>query len=179
MLPVMQAAKPMDRKLAVGFALAGYWLLSTAGVYWEFRPRPVTLESLIIIPPGHSHDGWVVARILAFYIQWSGAQITAAFTAGVVLSLSDFVRPLRVTFLTMAAYHLVFFAISLVRWPWLKIPDLDQWVPALCELIARLHLIAWSMFAVWFWKKGLKYYRAKKNDDGGTPAVTPAGPHRG
>ncbi|HEX5397917.1 MAG TPA: hypothetical protein VFY06_02590, partial [Verrucomicrobiae bacterium] len=89
-------------------------------------------------------------QIGAFYLAFTGAQLPAAAFAGMFIASSDFRRPLRATFWTVTAYHLVFAVISALRWPWKSAHDLDQSVPIFASLTSILILIGFSVFVAWF-----------------------------
>jgi hypothetical protein len=149
----MQVSKPLNRKYAIALALVGMWLLSCIAVFvlvhsydWEFFDL-------------HGHDATTVEQIGAFYLAWTGAQLTAAGFAGMIIGSSDFAHPMRITFWTTAAYFLAFSSIRALHWPWQSLHNLDQVVPILAYLISMLSLIGFSVFAAWFMPKFYIYFQ--------------------
>ncbi|HEY2081588.1 MAG TPA: hypothetical protein VGI88_02300 [Verrucomicrobiae bacterium] len=120
------------------------WLLACIGVlvfihssdWWFFGLR--------------GHDANTIKQIGAFFVAWTAAQLPAAYFAGWAIRSSDFRHPLRTTFLTTAAYYLVFTVIRAFRWPWRSVHDLDQSVPVVAYLISIFSLILFSVFVAWF-----------------------------
>ena len=138
-------SNPLNRRLAILLALASKYLLSCIGVYWLIH-----YNYWWFFPVFHSHDATTVKQIGAFYLAFTGAQLPAAAVAGIFIASSDFRHPLRTTFWTVAAYHLLGAVISAVRWPWKSAHDLDQSVPINASLISILILIGFSVFITWF-----------------------------
>ena len=138
-------SNPLNRRHAIILALASKYLLSCIGVYlfihyhdWSF------------FLGFHGHDATTIKQIGAFYLAFTGAQLPAAAIAGMFIASSDFKHPLRATFWTVFAYHLVFAVSSAVRWPWKSAHDLDQSVPIIASLVSILFLIGFSVFIAWF-----------------------------
>jgi hypothetical protein len=144
-MPTKAKSNPLNRRLAVFLALASKYLLSCIGVYWLIHTNDWSF-----FPGFHGHDATTIMQIGAFYLAFTGAQLPAAAFASMFISLSDFRHPLRATFWTVAAYHLVGAVVSAVRWPWKSAPDLDQSVPIIASLISILIVIGFSVFITWF-----------------------------
>ncbi len=100
------------------------WLLASLGVFLHIH-----YVDWYFFPDLPGHDAATIWEIGGVYLAWTGAQVPVAAFAGMVISSSDFTRPLPATFWTMAAYHLLFSAIRAVHWPWKSAHDLDQRVP--------------------------------------------------
>jgi hypothetical protein len=140
----MQASKPLNRKLAIILALAVMWLLSVIGVLIVSHSVSLGFVGL------HGYDAVTIAQVGSFYLAWVGSQFPAASFAGMIIGSSDFTHPLRITFWTMAGYHLLFSAIRAIHWPWTAFHDLDQSIPVLIYLISILFLVGVSLFFAWF-----------------------------
>jgi hypothetical protein len=149
----MQASKPLNREFAIALALAGMWLLSCVGNFAWIHPDDWWFVPL------RGYDATTILQIGGFYVALTGAHLPAASVAGMIMSASDFPRPLRTTFWTMASYHLFFSAIAAVHWPWAALHDLDQSIPILAYLLSTLLLIGVSMFFAWFMRRWHKIFQ--------------------
>jgi len=142
---------PLNGNLAIALALGSMWLLGCAGTYLLISTNAWWFDT---------HDAAVLEiEIRAFYLAWTGTQLPAAALAGMVISISRFTHPARITFWTMAGYHLVFTIIRAFSWPWGKFPNVDQSVPIWACLIATLFLISFSVFITWFMPYWSKFFR--------------------
>ena len=140
----MQASKPLNRKFAIALALAGMWLLACIGVFVFIRSDDWWFSGL------HGYDATTIEQIGGFFLAWTAAQFPAACIAGMIIGSSDFRHPLRTTFWTVTAYHMLLSAIRAVHWPWKSLHNLDQSVPILAYLVSILLLIGVSVFIAWF-----------------------------
>lgn len=139
----LKPSKPINRRLAIVLALAGMWLASIVGVFCLIHFNDWFFLGL------HGHDTTTIKEIGAFYVAYTGALLPAAYLPAMIIGLSDFRHPLRTTFWTVFAYHLIFSVIRVFRWPWRHTQDLDQWVPITAYLLSVLVLIGVSVFFAW------------------------------
>jgi hypothetical protein len=149
----MQASKPLNRRVAVILALTGMWFLASIGVFLLLHTGEWVFIGL------RGCDAITIGQIGGFFLAWFAAQIPAACFAGMIISSSDFSRPLRVTFWTMVVYHLLFSIIRAFRWPWGAFHDLNQSIPVLACLISVLLLIGVSVLFAWFTPRWSRWWR--------------------
>ena len=140
----MRASKPLNRRFAIILALVGMWLMGCIGVFLLIHSSDWWFFGL------RGHEATTIEQIAGFFIAWTAAQLPAACFAGVVIRLSDFTHPLRVTFWVTAVYYLVFTVIRAFHWPWQSFHDLDQSVPVVAYSASIISLILFSVFMVWF-----------------------------
>src|ERR1017187_6732001 len=124
---IMQASKPLNRKLAIILALAVMWLVSVIGAIIGSHSVSLWFIGIDL----HGYDAVTIGQVGSFYLAWVGCQFPAVSFAGMIIGSSDFAHPLRTTFWTMVGYHLLFSAIRAVHWPWTAFHDLDQSIPIL------------------------------------------------
>jgi hypothetical protein len=149
----MKASKPLNHKFAIALALAAMWLLAVSGVFVLIRSDAWYFIGL------RGHDAITIEQIGAFFSAWTAAQIPAVCMAAMIIRSSDFVRPLRTTFWTLAAYELLFTLIRSAHWPWSRFHDLDQSIPVLAYLLSSLTLIGAGVFFAWLMPRWHKIFQ--------------------
>ena len=139
----MQASNPLNHKFAIALALVAMWLLANIGILFLIHTDDWWFLGL------HGHDENTIKQIGLFFMAWTVAQIPAASSAGMIIGSSDFIHPLRTAFWTMISYQLLFSAIRVVHWPWMRAPNMDQSIPVLAHLISAFLLIGVSVLFTW------------------------------
>jgi hypothetical protein len=149
----MKTSKPLNRKLAIALALAGMWLLACIGVFVLTHSDDWWFIGV------HGYDATTIEQIGGFFLVWTAVQFPAASFAGMIIGSSDFSHPLRTTFWTVAAYHLLLSGIRALHWSWTAFHDLNQSIPVLAYLVSILLLIGVSVFIAWFMPRFHKVFQ--------------------
>lgn len=148
----MKSSKPLNHGFAIALALAAMWLLGMIGVFVLISPNAWYYIGL------QGHDAATIEQIGAFFVAWTAAQLPAVCLVGMIIRLSDFARPLRTTFWTMASYELIFTAIRATHWPWSRLHNLDQSIPVLAYLLSSFSLIGAGVFFAWLMPRWHKFF---------------------
>ena len=139
----MEALKLPKHRHGIVLAVAGMWLFGAIGGFLLIHFTDWWFLGL------HGHDAITLEEIGAFYLAWTGSQLPAAAFAGMIIVCSDFIHPVRTTFLTVTAFQLVFSMIRAIHWPWQAVRDFDRAVPILAYLLSVSFLIGFSVLVAW------------------------------
>lgn len=106
----MHASASLYRIFALVTAFAGMWLFACAGVFILGR-----IDTSWFVGIGAYTEPSQIARS---YLEWTAAQLPAAAFVGLVIGLSDFRQPIRVTFWAVVMSHLLLTAIYFPELGW-------------------------------------------------------------
>lgn len=135
--------RKLNRTTALVIAFIALWLVGDLGIYLIHRGPQWMFAEL------GGYDLVTIGQIGGYYLERSWALTPAAALVCFIVALSDFEHPVLTACGTVLAGQIVLFAIHLVRWPWSKLPNLDQSVPVLLEVLSIALLVGLTAFFAW------------------------------